>query len=291
MSTSEPARNALPVPLVFGLSKLAANYDVILSDIWGVLHNGVEAWPSAVEALQQAKADGVKIILISNSPRPAGSVIDQLAGLGVPRSAYDDVVTSGDMTRNLMGSTYRDARVAHIGPQKDRPLVDGLSLTFTVDGDADVCLCSGLMDDLTEGPEDYRERLQGLAARGLTMVCANPDKVVEMGDKLIYCAGALADLYEELGGKVVVLGKPHPPIYEAACAMAGDPPKDRILGLGDSMRTDLRGAFEQGFDCLFLTGGIHASEFGSARNPNPARVAEFFQAAPFPAVGWMARLA
>lgn len=274
-----------------GLSTIAQNYDVVLSDIWGVLHNGIAAFPSAVEALQQSRKADLKVVLISNSPRPAASVREQLEGLGVPANAYDDIVTSGDMTRALLVSAYEGRKVTHIGPQKDKPLVAGLPIVFTGDEDADVCLCSGLMDDKNESPDDYRDRLLALAKRNIPMICANPDKVVEFGHKLIYCAGALADIYEEMGGQIVILGKPHAPIYEAARAMAGDPPLDRVLGLGDSMRTDLRGASEQGFDCLFLTGGIHAAQFGPSASPNSRRVEGFLARAPYRANGWMARLA
>ncbi|MFK7791562.1 MAG: TIGR01459 family HAD-type hydrolase [Devosiaceae bacterium] len=273
-----------------GLSKLATNYDVILSDIWGVLHNGVTAWPSAVEALEQSRQAGIKVVLISNAPRPNPSVREQLAGLGVPGDVYDDIITSGDVTRQLLTTTYRDAKLSHIGPPKDRPLVEDLPVAFTADEEADVCLCSGLTDDLTEEPESYRTRLEGLLARRVPMVIANPDKVVELGDRLIYCAGALGDLYEEMGGETIVLGKPHAPIYQAALAMAGNPPLDRVLGLGDSVRTDLRGAEETGFDCVFFTGGIHAGEFGPATAPNGKKVQAFLNEAPYAAKAWMARL-
>ena len=273
-----------------GISSLAPNYTVVFSDIWGVLHNGIAAWPSAVEALSEARHAGLQVILISNAPRPNPPVRDQLRGLGVPDTAYDNLVTSGDVTRNLLATTYRDARVTHIGPEKDRPLVEGLPIAFTDDASADVCLCSGLIDDSTETPDDYRERLETLAARQIPMICANPDKVVEVGDRLIYCAGALADLYEELGGKTIILGKPFAPIYEAALDLAGRPRLGQVLGLGDSLRTDLRGAHDQGFDCVFLTGGIHAGEFGPTTMPNGKRVAAFLDASPYPAIGWMARL-
>lgn len=274
-----------------GLSAITKDYDVILSDIWGVLHNGVAAFPTAVEALQRSRDAGLKVVLISNAPRPAAPVRDQLQRLGVPTDAYDDVITSGDVTRSMLVESYGGAKVSHIGPEKDKPLVAGLPINFTTDEEADVCLCSGLLDDKTEGPDDYRDRLQALATRNIPMICANPDKVVELGNTLIYCAGALADLYEEMGGEVVILGKPHAPIYEAARKMVGDPPLNRTLGLGDSMRTDMRGASDQGFDCLFLTGGIHAAQFGPSTMPNPKRVERFLAEAPYPARGWMARLA
>jgi HAD superfamily hydrolase (TIGR01459 family) len=273
-----------------GLSQIASDYQVLLCDIWGVLHNGIAAWPSAVDALTQARATGLKVILVSNAPRPNGTVREQLARLGMPASAYDDVVTSGDVTRNLFMTTYRDAKVSHIGPEKDKPLVAGLPVTFTSDDQAEVCLCSGLIDDQTEEPEDYRGQLEALASRNIPLICANPDKVVEMGGRLIYCAGALADLYQELGGETIILGKPHAPIYQAALDVAGNPDLSKVLGLGDSMRTDMRGAEDQGFDCVFFTGGIHAGEFGPSTAPNGKKVAAFLEQAPYPAKAWMARL-
>ncbi|MEM6381227.1 MAG: TIGR01459 family HAD-type hydrolase [Pseudomonadota bacterium] len=273
-----------------GLGEVMDRYTVILSDIWGVLHNGLQAWQEAVDALQQARADGKTVILISNAPRPSDPVIAQLQGLGVPRSAFDAIITSGDVTRSLLEGRFKGASVSHIGPDKDKPLVDGLPVTFTADQRAEVCLCSGLNDDQTETPEDYRPRLQALVDRGVPMICANPDKVVELGNRLMYCAGALADLYEEMGGETIVLGKPHAPIYEAALSLAGGPPVAECLALGDSVRTDLRGAADQGIDCVFVTGGIHASEFGPSLMPNAARVEAFLAEAPYPAIGWMHRL-
>ncbi|MBV6656748.1 MAG: TIGR01459 family HAD-type hydrolase [Devosiaceae bacterium] len=276
---------------VSGMASLMNGRTTVLSDIWGVLHNGLEAWPSAVDALSQARKAGHTVILISNAPRPAAPVRVQLTGLGVPLSAYDDIVTSGDVTRGLLQGTYRDAAVTHIGPPKDRPLVDGLDINFTGDEDADVCLCSGLLDDQTETPEDYRARLAPLAERGVPMICANPDKIVDVGGKLIYCAGALADLYEEMGGETIILGKPHAPIYREALRRAGDPDPASCLALGDSMRTDVRGAVEQGIGCLFLTAGIHAAEFGPSMAPSPQRVEAFLAQADYPVEAWMPRLA
>ena len=274
-----------------GIADLVPNYDVILSDVWGVIHNGVATWPSAAEALTRAREAGLTVILVSNAPRPHTIVRQQLNRLEMPVAGYDDVVTSGDVTRRLMETRYKGARVTHIGPEKDKPLVDGLPVTFTGDDEAQVCLCSGPLDDQVETPEDYRERLKALADRQIPMIVANPDKVVDMGSKLIYCAGALADLYEEMGGETIVLGKPFAPIYEAALEMAGNPAPARVLALGDSERTDLRGAHEQGIDCLFFTGGIHAGAFGPSTMPNPARVSAFLEASPYNTVGWMARLA
>ena len=251
----------------------------------------IAAWPQAHGALARARQAGLTVLLVSNAPRPAASVARQLAGLGVPAGAVDGIVTSGDVTRRLFETRFRGRKVSHIGPEKDRPLVDGLPVDFVSDDEAEVCLCSGLIDDRTETPEDYRDRLAALRARGLPLVCANPDRVVETGGTLIFCAGALADLYAQLGGETIVLGKPHAPIYGAALEMAGNPDPAQVLALGDSLRTDLAGAAGQGIDCLFLTAGIHGGAFGPADDPDPDRVAAFLEEGSAPAVGWMPRLA
>lgn len=273
------------------LDELTGAYPVILSDVWGVLHNGVAAWDDAVLALQGARGAGSTVILISNAPRPSAAVEKQLASLGVPTNAYDAVVTSGDATKAVFETQFRSKRVTHIGPEKDRPLLDALPVSFTDDESADVCLCSGLIDDLTENPEDYRARLLALAERKVPMVCANPDKVVELGDKLLHCAGALADLYTELGGPTIIVGKPYAPIYDLAFSLAGQPEKRDVLVIGDSVRTDLKGAMDLGVSCLFITGGIHATELGPSLAPNPSRVGALLEGYEDVLAGWMPRLA
>ncbi len=263
----------LPLPR---LSAVAADYDVLFCDVWGVIHNGRESWPEPCAALATFRTRGGRVVLVSNSPRPASDVVAQLDGLGVPRESWDAFVTSGDATRRVLaGRAPGPAWV--IGPDRDWPLYEGLGLQ-TVPGPDDAAFISvtGPHDDTTETPEDYRARLIPAAARGLELICANPDKVVRRGDVLIYCGGALADLYAELGGPVVLAGKPHPPIYDLALAEAarllGRPvERRRVLCIGDGVTTDVLGAERQGLDCLFIAAGIHEAAAGADGGLDPAR--------------------
>ncbi|MHA7774274.1 TIGR01459 family HAD-type hydrolase [Roseibium sp. M-1] len=259
--------------LVDGLNALAPSYKGILCDVWGVLHNGVSAFEGAHKALRTYREEtGGKVILITNAPRPAKQVGEMLASLGVPEGTYDDIVTSGDVTRSVLEAEGKNT-LLHIGPNRDQPLYHGLEATFTLnDDEADAISCTGLTDDEVETPDDYRERLQKLADRGLKMICANPDIVVERGDRLIWCAGALARLYEDLGGEVAILGKPHAPIYKAALErferLTGEKmAREDVLAIGDGLPTDIRGAVSQDIDVLFITAGIHASDFGPSDAP------------------------
>ena len=247
-----------------GLSTLTDRYDVVLCDVWGVIHNGVRNFPEACEALERFNKNQGPVVLISNAPRPSPDVLSQLDGLKVQREAWSAFVTSGDATRSLL-TPHAGKKVWKIGPERDAPLWAGLDLTLAGCEDADFILCSGLYDDETETPEDYRDRLKVAADRGLLFICANPDRVVQRGDKLIFCAGALADLYEELGGKVVMAGKPFAAIYDLALAEAerlkgGPVDRDRVLCIGDGIITDVLGAENQKLACLFVAKGIHGDK-------------------------------
>jgi HAD superfamily hydrolase (TIGR01459 family) len=251
-------------PIVSHLSSIAERYDVIFSDVWGVVHNGLTPHKAAGEALTQFRAKGGVVIMISNAPRPAWSVVEQLNTIGVVSSAYDAIVTSGDVTQGL-ARAQPDPHCFHIGAEKDEPLFRDLSVQRVALESASFVICSGFKDDETETVADYANLLKRLRQRNLPMICANPDLVVERGDKLILCAGALAEVYEEMGGLVTHAGKPHQPIYEATFAKAETilgckPQKARILGIGDAIRTDVAGAKAFGIDSLFLTAGIHTGE-------------------------------
>ena len=250
--------------LIAGLAELAHRYDVILSDVWGVIHNGAESFPGPCAALARWRADVGPMVLISNSPRPSPGVAEQLDALGVPRATWSALVTSGDATRAILAE-YGPGPAWRIGPDRDEPLYAGLSLTFAPLSEAKLIACTGPDDDETETAEDYRERLTAAAARTLPMVCANPDIVVQRGDRLIPCGGALARLYGELGGPVRMAGKPHAPIYETSLAEAArllGRPVDprRVLCVGDGIATDVAGANAQGLDVLFIANGIHGAE-------------------------------
>ena len=266
--------------LIRGLAEIADRYDAVLCDVWGVIHNGAASFPDACEALARFQSERGAVTLISNAPRPASDVIPQLEALGVPASAWSGFVTSGDVTRDaLVARTPGPAW--DLGPPRDDTLYRGLGLTFAGPEDAAFISCTGLTDDEAETPEDYRDRLAAAAARHLTMICANPDRVVQRGDRLIYCAGSLADLYMAMGGTVVMAGKPYPPIYartlnEAERLAKGPLDPKRVLCIGDGVQTDVTGAMNAGLDCLFVTSGIHGAEInGADGHPDPVRLANF----------------
>ena len=261
-------------------STLAGGYDVVLSDVWGVVHNGLAAFPAAGEALARFRQAGGTVVLISNAPRPGRNVIRLLDKLGVVRAAYDNIVTSGDVTCAVIAQRPGET-IFHLGPERDRPIFTELDVTFAPVESADYAVCSGLFNDEVETAEDYRELLGRMRERALFMVCANPDVVVERGDRLVFCAGAIADLYREMGGEVLYAGKPYRPIYDQALdvahAVRGQPaPLERVLAIGDSVRTDVTGAAALGVECLFLTAGIHAEELGGRDNPDPAVLRQIF---------------
>jgi HAD superfamily hydrolase (TIGR01459 family) len=266
---------------------LAPRYDAVLSDVWGVVHNGIEATPPAGEALQRFREKGGAVSLISNAPRPGAQVIKMLDRMGVPRDAYDAIVTSGDVTRDMVARRAGEPFFL-IGPERDHTIFTGLDAPFSTLEAAKYVVCTGLFDDETETPDSYRDLLRQLRARALFFLCANPDIVVERGEKLVYCAGALADAYAELGGEVYYAGKPHRPLYDMALAQVNRARAERSLGaavalervlaIGDSVRTDLTGANNLGVDCLFVTAGIHAEELGHRDDPDPEAIAKMFAA-------------
>jgi HAD superfamily hydrolase (TIGR01459 family) len=264
---------------ISGLGEISDRYDAILCDIWGVLHNGVASFAPASAALASFRRRGGAVVLITNAPRPSPPIHRQVLRLGVPPEAFDAIVTSGDVTIGLMEDGSGD-RVLHIGPARDLSLFAAAEATgrrprLVALEDAQYVLCTGLRQDEIETPADYEPELRSIAARSLVMICANPDIVIHRGETLVYCAGALARRYEELGGPVVYAGKPHAPIYERALALAERArgaaiDKSRVLAIGDGMKTDIAGAARAGLDALFVTGGIHRSVHGEA----PASVAD-----------------
>jgi len=253
-------------------------YPVWLCDVWGVVHNGVEANPAACDALERHRGRGGVVVLITNAPRPSRVIYGQLDSLGVSREAYDTVISSGDVTLELLANT--PGNVFHLGPRRDLGLVEDTEAGFAGIEEARTVLCTGLIDDATETPQDYVGLLQGMRARGVTMICANPDKVVRRGDTLIPCAGALAELYETMGGEAVMAGKPYAPIYELAIERAseiGGRPigRNEVLAIGDGLSTDAEGARRNGLDLLFIVDGIHEAELAGLGHEGFAeRIAE-----------------
>ncbi len=252
---------------ISGLAEISDRYDVILCDIWGVVHNGMAAFPRASDALTAFRRRGGTVILITNAPRPSAPVRRQLLRLGVAPDAFDDIATSGDVTIGLIAERIEEP-VLHIGPSRDLSLFEaageaaGRPPRLVTLEEGRYALCTGLRDDVTETLDDYEAELRAMAARAMPMVCANPDIVIHRGETLVYCAGALARRFEVLGGDVVYAGKPHLPIYRRALALAekarGGPFDDRrVLAVGDGMKTDIAGAARAGLDALLVTRGIH----------------------------------
>jgi HAD superfamily hydrolase (TIGR01459 family) len=269
-----------PLRFIEHLKELVAGVDVVLSDIWGVVHNGLVAFPEACEALHTFRAQGGTVILITNAPRPADSVQRQLHKLGVADDVYDAIVSSGDLTRHFVEERAGQS-LFWLGPERDNSIYRGLDPVFAPLQQADYIVCTGPFDDETETAEDYRAMMSEARGRNLPLVCANPDIVVERGDRLIICAGAIAELYREMGGEVIFYGKPHRPIYQRALALAEQhrgeaTPLARVLAIGDSVRTDLAGAQAFGIDCLFVMRGIHAGEFEGFDGLDPTAVKELF---------------
>ncbi|HEV7309799.1 TIGR01459 family HAD-type hydrolase [Ensifer sp.] len=273
--------------------EIAARYDIVLCDVWGVLHNGVQAFASACEALAEARAAGLTVVLITNSPRPNPMVKVQIRGLGVPDEAYDRIVTSGDVTRALIAAA--DKKIYFIGAERDLPLLEGLGTQIVSSEDAQTVVCAGFYDDETETPEHYRATLTGLAKRKIPFICANPDLVVERGHRLIPCAGAIAKLYEELGGEARIAGKPYIAIYRAALgeakAVRGAVDLSRIIAVGDGMPTDVKGAQDAGLDLLYISAGIHAQEYMNESRTDEAKLAAFLKKESASPKYWMPRLA
>jgi HAD superfamily hydrolase (TIGR01459 family) len=258
------------VPTIAGLRELVGRYDAILCDVWGVLIDGKRHFPQAAEALIRFRGAGGRVVLVTNAARPDAEVRQQLIGLGLPEEAFDDIVSAGEVTLQEMVARKGQA-CYHLGPPRDNGLFEeagrrlGAPIEKVGPTAADYVVCTGLFDDRTEIPQDYDERLAALKARDLTMLCANPDIVVAIGDDIVYCAGALAERYAAMGGKVLMFGKPHLPIYAAArkrlARLEGrEIDAARIVALGDGALTDLAGAGRAGLDCVFVTDGVHVEE-------------------------------
>jgi HAD superfamily hydrolase (TIGR01459 family) len=280
---------------MLGLSALAARYDAVLSDVWGVLHNGLAAHPSACEALVKFREQGKHVVLITNAPRPSVPIIPMLDRLGVPRAAYDAIVSSGDVTRTML-EDFRGKTVHYVGPPEENDaLFDGLELTLGPAEEADAVVVTDLDTD-DDTPDMYEERIALWRKRNLPLIAANPDRVVEHGNRILYCGGALADLYEAHGGRILMAGKPFRPIYREAQRLAeqaaGRPlERSRVLAIGDSVRTDAIGAANYDLDLLFITGSIHAEELDAFGKPDPAAIRALVAPSGAELAGFMPRLA
>ncbi len=259
------------------LQAIVDRYDAVFCDVWGVIHNGVHAFKEAVAALIKVRQSGKSVILLTNSPRPHDGVAEQLASLKIGPDVYDDIVTSGDATRHLIKEAPR--KVFHIGPERDLALFDGLDVELVEEFEATSIVCTGLFDDEHEEPDDYHDLLLRLRSKNLPFICANPDITVHHGHKILWCAGALARAYEQLGGRTLIAGKPHRPIYDLAmdklAERKGRIAKDRILAIGDGILTDMKGGQQYGLDTLYISGGIHQNEYAKDGDINRSFLTEF----------------
>lgn len=279
------------IPLLPSIAELAATCDAWIVDIWGVMHNGARAFAAAGAACRAFRAGGGIVMLLSNAPRPFSAVVGQMNALGVDPAAYDGGVTSGDATRGLI-EAWAGRPLLHIGPERDKGLFTGLDVQLASAEQAQAIVCSGLYDDTRETPASYTALFDRLAARRVPMICANPDLVVERGDRLVYCAGSLAAVYAEKGGEVIYAGKPHLPIYTRTFAaidrLKGSPvARERILAIGDGVDTDLLGAHRAGLRSVFIASAVHLPGGLDERS-----VSELFASRPFrpvaalPALAW-----
>ena len=280
------------IPVLSSIASLAPTCDAWISDVWGVFHDGVRAYPAASDACVKFRAGGGTIVLVSNAPSTGEEVSAHLDELGVPRTAYDTIVTSGDVTRVLI-SSWAGRPVHHLGPDRYLGTFAGLDVTLAPIDEAAVVVCTGLVEDEHETPDDYRDLLAAMRARKQPMICVNPDLVVERGDRLIYCAGALAAAYEALGGEVAYAGKPYPPIYararELIAASRGVPVEtSRILAIGDGIKTDIAGAAAAGLRAVFIASALH---FAAGEALDEATLSRLFADHPAPPIAALEGLA
>ena len=254
--------------IIRSLAEVGGNYDALLCDVWGCYHDGIRPFPAAVAALQGYRREGGRVILLTNAPRPAPSVKRSLDHMGAPEDSYDGIMSSGSACQRAAASGEHGSRFHYVGPERDLHILTDVGLAPAALDEADAVLCAGLRDDSIETPEDYREEIAAWRARGLPLLCANPDLVVDRGDQRLFCAGSIALAYERAGGRVVWFGKPNAPIYEQSLALLGEVagreiPRERILAVGDGVRTDVAGGLAFGLDVLFVTGGLAAEELGT----------------------------
>ena len=282
------------IPVLDSIQEIGRSYDAWLVDLWGVLHNGETAIESAVRACERYREEGGIVILLSNAPRPWPSVRLQIGNYGVPSHIDDGIVTSGDVTRAMIAANA-GRNFFHLGPDRDIPLFEGLEVKTVQPEDADIVVLTGLHDDTNETPEDYRKILTRLLSLELPMICANPDIKVERGAEVIYAAGGIAAVYEEMGGKVAYAGKPYRPIYDLALSkineLAGrDISTAQILAIGDGINTDIKGAADAQIDPLFIPSGVHVGNLNPDARMSESDLADIFKDKDFRPIGALMQL-
>ncbi len=283
-------RGSVEIPILYGVADISQNRKAWLCDVWGVLHDGLRAFPSAIEACRSFRRRGGEIILISNSPRTSAAVLDHLHSVGVPNDCFTQLVTSGDVTRNFV-EAYSSEPLFHLGPERDRCLFDGLNVQFAAAEKAAAAVCTGFFDEDNEVAEDYDGMLSEFAARGVPMICANPDLVVERGSKLVPCSGLLAERYAALGQTVIQAGKPYRPIYEAAMRKLTKPlPPSELLAIGDGVDTDIKGASGQGIDSIYIASRVNMGDAAEAAKLSQPMLGRLFAERPFRPAAAMAQL-
>jgi HAD superfamily hydrolase (TIGR01459 family) len=247
---------------ITALAEIEDRYEAVLCDVWGVIHDGAHAFPGAGEALAGFAARRGPVLLISNSSQPHHVAEALLDRVGVSRAAWTGVITSGDATRDLLLARRFTGPAFTLGQPHNGMIYAGLRLVFTDRiEEAAFISCTGLRDDVNDHPEDYRELFRPAVEKGLPMICANPDKQAIAAGVKVWCGGALADVYADLGGVVEMAGKPQPAIYDSAFRRLGDVDRKRVLVVGDGAPTDIAGANAQGLDSLFIAGGLHGDMF------------------------------
>lgn len=287
--------------IISEFAEISGQYGLALVDLWGCVHNGKEIFPEAEAALLRFREEGGHVVLVTNAPRPRDAILTRLNEMGLSQDAYDGIATSGDAAQEAMLLGAAGHRVWHLGPAKDEAfftdLPDWAGQQKPIERvgfeDAEGIVCTGLFDEFTEEPDAYRGRFLSAKTRGLKLLCANPDIVVDYGEQRLYCAGALAQLYDEMGGESLYFGKPHPPIYDLARRIAAErgvtARAESTICIGDGINTDILGGMAEGIDTLFITGGLSASEFGAdPEHPDPVMLEEWLasqKAMPTHAIG------
>lgn len=277
--------------IITALSEVSTDYEALFVDLWGCVHNGVTAIPSAVKALQDYRKTGGIVVLVTNSPRPRAGVAKQLVHFKVPDDAYDAIATSGDSARSAMYRGVVGNAVWHYGPATDSRFFDPINvvenpieITLVPLQEAEGIVCTGPFDAEAD-PETWRADLVKARARNLKLLCANPDIVVDRGDVREWCAGAVAKMYSEMGGTSLYFGKPHAPIYDLARrrlhALGNEIADDRILAIGDGILTDVKGAIDEGVDSLFISGGLAAAETKTVTQPDPDALTSYLKSEKF----------